>query len=185
MKRLFSLIIILAFLISCGNPIGDLNNNNDGINIVITVDPSETYEVRMGSKVIKTTASTMTNDWTNYIGGKKVLKPDGRTDLGWYYKEGTGDYYEPSFSTIKPRANFMGVLIVSNINRGVAYLSGIYYNNKLLEGHSQYMLIYIQADGQERGYYGGGANISQIPDSSTVWTHYQSPVDPLGILKNY
>ena len=69
---------------------------------------------------------------------------------------------------------------------GETYLMGMYYNNKILgAGFSQYMLIYIQADGQERGYYGGGADKNKKPDSSTVWTHYTFPVDPLGRLTEY
>ena len=152
---------------------------------VIVIDKDKTYTVRLGSMVINIKPSDMTNAWKDYIGGKKVLKPDGKTDLGWYFDKGTGNYHEPFFSTTKPRADFIGTAIMSN--HGEAYLMGIYYNNKILgEGFSQYMLIYIQADGQERGYYGGGSDKNKKPDYSTVWTHYKASmgVDPLGILSD-
>ena len=182
--KFFTLIIAIIISISCGNEITPPENDNDNkIGKVIVVDADKTYTVRIGSIITNIKPSDMTNAWKNYIGGKKVLKPDGKTDLGWYFDKETGNYHEPTFSTSSPRANLVGVVIMSN--HGEAYLMGMYYNNKILgEGFSQYMLIYIQADGQERGYYGGGSDKNKKPDYSTVWTHYAFPVDPLGILED-
>ena len=178
--KFFTLIAVIIASISCGNEITP-PENDDGK--VIVIDKNKTYTVRMGSIVTNIKPSDMTNAWISYIGGKKVLKPDGKTDAGWRFKEKTGDYYEPTFHATNPRANLVGVAIMSN--HGEAYLMGMYYNNKILgEGFSQYMLIYIQADGQERGYYGGGSDKNKKPDYSTVWTHYKASmgVDPLGII---
>ena len=178
--KFFALIFAIIISISCGNEITPPENDNES-GTVIVIDKDKTYTVRLGSMVINIKPSDMTNAWKDYIGGKKVLKPDEKTDAGWYFKEGTGDYWEDTYSKTSPRADFIGTAIMSN--HGEAYLMGIYYNNKILgEGFSQYMLIYIQADGQERGYYGGGSDKNKKPDYSTVWTHYTGSVDPLGIL---
>ena len=181
--KFFTLIIAIIISISCGNEITPPENDNDNkFGKVIVVDADKTYTVRIGSIITNIKPSDMTNAWKNYIGGKKVLKPD-KTDAGWYFDKETGNYHEPTFSTSSPRANLVGAVIMSN--HGEAYLMGMYYNNKILgAGFSQYMLIYIQADGQERGYYGGGSDKNKKPDYSTVWTHYQASlgVDPLGIL---
>lgn len=181
--KFFALIFAIIISISCGNEITPPENDNES-GTVIVIDKDKTYTVRLGSMVINIKPSDMTNAWKDYIGGKKVLKPDGKTDLGWYFDKETGNYHEPPYYSTNPRADFIGTAIMSN--HGEAYLMGIYYNNKILgEGFSQYMLIYIQADGQERGYYGGGSDKNKKPDYSTVWTHYKASmgVDPLGILK--
>lgn len=177
------LLLISVLIISCGNPMNPPKNDNEKGKVIIT-EANETYKVRMGSIITNIKPSEMTNAWKNYIGGKKVLKPD-KTDAGWYFEKETGDYHEPkTFHATNPRAELVGADIISN--HGEAYLMGMYYNNKILgAGFSQYMLIYIQADGQERGYYGGGADKNKKPDSSTVWTHYTLPVDPLGRLTKY
>lgn len=178
------LLLISVLIISCGNPMNPPKNNNEKGKVIIT-EADKTYKVRMGSIITNIKPLEMTNAWKNYIGGKKVLKPD-KTDAGWYFEKETGDYHEPkTFHATNPRAELVGAGIMSN--HGEAYLMGMYYNNKILgAGFSQYMLIYIQADGQERGYYGGGADKNKKPDYSTIWTHYQASlgVDPLGILAN-
>lgn len=182
--KFFALIFAIIISISCGNEITPPENDNES-GTVIVIDKDKTYTVRLGSIVKEIKPSDMTNAWKDYIGGKKVLKPDGKTDLGWYFDKETGNYHEPPLYSTKPRADFIGTAIMSN--HGEAYLMGIYYNNKILgEGFSQYMLIYIQADGQERGYYGGGSDKNKKPDYSTVWTHYKASmgVDPLGILSD-
>lgn len=181
--KFFALIFAIIISISCGNEITPPENDNE-IGTVIVIDTSKTYTVRLGSIVTNIKPSDMNNAWKYYIGGKKVLKPD-KTDAGWYFDKETGNYHEPPYYSTNPRADFIGTAIMSN--HGEAYLMGIYYNNRILgEGFSQYMLIYIQADGQERGYYGGGSDKNKKPDYSTVWTHYKASmgVDPLGILSD-
>ena len=182
--KFFALIFAIIISISCGNEITPPENYNES-GTVIVIDTSKTYTVRLGSIVTNIKPSDMTNAWKDYIGGKKVLKPDGKTDLGWYFDKETGNYHQPLDYSTNPKADFIGTAIMSN--HGEAYLMGIYYNNKILgAGFSQYMLIYIQADGQERGYYGGGSDRNKNPDYSTVWTHYKtSGLDPLGKLPKY
>lgn len=177
-KRLFYIYIILCFLISCGNRLTDANNNNhDGK--VIVIEANEYYEVIMGSKVEKVKGSDITNAWSNYIRNKEVDYPQSRR-----YFNTSGDYCEDDFSKTKPRAELIGAAIKERDN--ITYLMGIYYNNKILgSGFSQYMLIYIDSKGYERGYYGGGADRNKEPDYSTVWTHYSEAVNPLGKLKSY
>ena len=154
---------------------------------VIVIDTNKTYTVRMGSIVTNIKPSDMTNAWISYIGGKKVLKPDGKTDAGWYFKEGTGNYWEDTYSKTTQRATLVGVAI-KEATDGNTYLMGMYYNHKMVfqSGGSQFMLIYITKDGTEKGYYGGGREQKPLPDSSTKWYPYDSffPTG-LGKLINY
>ena len=174
------LLLISVLIISCGNPMNPPKNDNEKGKVIIT-EQDKTYEVRMGLIEKEIKPSEMTNAWKNYIGGKKIT----HWMYNRYFKEETGDYWEEDYSKNSPRATLVGAAI-KEATDGETYLMGMYYNNKILgAGFSQYMLIYIQADGQERGYYGGGADKNKKPDSSTVWTHYTSPVDPLGKLTNY
>ncbi len=173
-NRLF--YIILYFLISCGNQITNSNNNEDDGKVII-IEANKMYEVRMGSIVTNIKGLDITNEWTNYIGGKKVDYSANR------YFTNSGDYWEEDYCKTKPRAEFVGAAI--KVKNNITYLMGIYYNNKILGvGFSQYMLIYIDSEGFERGYYGGSSDRNKKPDYSTIWTHYKSPVDPLGKLKD-
>lgn len=177
------LLLIAVLIISCGNPMNPPKNDNEKGKVIIT-EADKTYKVRMGSIVTNIKHSDMTNTWKNYIGGKKVLKPDGKTDCGWSFKKETGDYWENTYKQGKEmRAKCYGATICSN--NDTLYLMGVYYNYDTKGMPNNWMLIYIQSDGQERGYYGGGKDENKKPDSSTVWTHYTSPVDPLGRLTEY
>ena len=171
------LLLISALIISCGNPMNPPKNNNEKGKVIIT-EANETYKVRMGSIEKEIKPSEMTNEWINYIGGKKVNHFFNR-----YFEKGTGNYREDDFSKTKPRAKCYGATICSN--NDTLYLMGVYYNYDTKGMPNNWMLIYIQSDGQERGYYGGGKDENKKPDSSTVWTHYKSPVDPLGRLTEY
>lgn len=176
------LLLISVLIISCGNPMNPPKNDNEKGKVIIT-EANEPYEVRMGSIITNIKPSDTTNSWKNYIGGKKVLKPDGKTDAGWYFKEGTGDYWENTYKQGKEmRAKCYGATICSN--NDTLYLMGVYYNYYTSGMPNNWMLIYITADGTEKGYYGGGKDENKKPDSSTVWTHYTSP-DPLGRLTKY
>ena len=177
--KFFALIFAIIISISCGNEITPPENDNES-GTVIVIDKDKTYTVRLGSIVTNIKPSDMTNAWKYYIGGKKLS-----TGNNWRFEKDTGNYWEDSYSKTSQRATLVGAAIKKGTD-GETYLMGIYYNNKILgEGFSQYMLIYIQADGQERGYYGGGSDKNKKPDYSTVWTHYKASmgVDPLGILK--
>ena len=171
------LLLISVLIISCGNPMNPPKNDNEKGKVIIT-DADKTYEVRMGSIEKEIKPSEMTNEWINYIGGKKVNHFFNR-----YFEKGTGNYREDDFSKTKPRAKCYGATICSN--NDTLYLMGVYYNYDTKGMPNNWMLIYIQSDGQERGYYGGGKDENKKPDSSTVWTHYKSPVDPLGRLTEY
>lgn len=170
------LLLIAVLIISCGNPMNPPKNDNK-IGKVIITDANKTYKVRMGSIVTNIKPSDTTNTWKNYIGGKKVNHFFNR-----YFEKGTGNYREDDFSKDKPRAKCYGATICSN--NDTLYLMGVYYNYDTKGMPNNWMLIYIQFDGQERGYYGGGKDENKKPDSSTVWTHYTSP-DPLGRLTKY
>ncbi|WP_288625129.1 hypothetical protein [uncultured Brachyspira sp.] len=172
------LLLISVLIISCGNPMNPPKNDNK-IGKVIITDANKTYEVRMGSIVTNIKPSEMTNEWISYIGGKKV----NHFFFNRYFEKGTGNYREDDFSKDKPRAKCYGATICSN--NDTLYLMGVYYNYDTKGMPNNWMLIYIQSNGQERGYYGGGTNENKKPDSSTVWTHYKSPVDPLGRLTEY
>lgn len=177
------LLLISVLIISCGNPMNPPKNDNEKGKVIIT-EADKTYKVRMGSTITNIKPSEMTNAWKNYIGGKKVLKPDGKTDWGWSFKKETGDYWENTYKQGKEmRAKCYGATIYSN--NDTLYLMGVYYNYDTKGMPNNWMLIYIQFDGQERGYYGGGKDENKKPDSSTVWTHYTFPVDPLGRLTEY
>lgn len=171
------LLLISVLIISCGNPMNPPKNDNEKGKVIIT-DADKTYEVRMGSIEKEIKPSEMTNEWINYIGGKKVNHFFNR-----YFEKGTGNYREDDFSKDKPRAKCYGATIYSN--NDTLYLMGVYYNYDTKVMPNNWMLIYIQSDGQERGYYGGGKDENKKPDSSTVWTHYTYPVDPLGRLTEY
>lgn len=171
------LLLISVLIISCGNPMNPPKNDNKIVKVIIT-DANKTYKVRMGSIVTNIKPSEMTNEWISYIGGKKVNHFFNR-----YFEKGTGNYREDDFSKDKPRAKCYGATICSN--NDTLYLMGVYYNYDTKGMPNNWMLIYIQSDGQERGYYGGGKDENKKPDSSTVWTHYTSPVDPLGRLTKY
>lgn len=172
------LLLILVLIISCGNPMNPPKNDNEKGKVIIT-EADKTYEVRMGSNVTNIKPSEMTNAWKDYIGGKKV----SHWMYNRYFEKGTGNYREDDFSKDKPRAKCYGASIRSN--NDTLYLMGVYYNYDTKGMPNNWMLIYIQSDGQERGYYGGGKDENKKPDSSTVWTHYTSPVDPLGRLTKY
>lgn len=177
------LLLISVLIISCGNPMNPPKNDNEKGKVIIT-EANETYTVRMGTIVTNIKPSEMTNAWKNYIGGKKVLNPTYNSYFGWYFEDGTGDYWEASYKQGKyPRAKCYGATICSN--NDTLYLMGVYYNYYTKGMPNNWMLIYITADGRERGYYGGGSNENIKPDNSTEWTHYKSPVDPLGKLTNY
>lgn len=172
------LLLIAVLIISCGNPMNPPKNDNEKGKVIIT-EADKTYKVRMGSIVTNIKHSDMTNTWKNYIGGKKV----SHWMYNRYFEKGTGNYREDDFSKTKPRAKCYGATICSN--NDTLYLMGVYYNYDTKGMPNNWMLIYIQSNGQERGYYGGGTNENKKPDSSTVWTHYKSPVDPLGRLTEY
>lgn len=180
MKKL--LIIALYFLISCGQSATEPNNNQNNESSgsrLINIEPEKTYEVIIGSKVINTKGMDITNNWISYIGGKKLDSSYNR-----YFTNTTGDYWEEDYSTAQARAELFGVGIKKENN--IQYLMGIYYNNKILgAGFSQYMLIYIDSNGNERGYFGGGADKNKKPDTSTIWTHYSGYLNPLGKLLDY
>lgn len=171
------LLLISVLIISCGNPMNPPKNDNEKGKVIIT-DADKTYKVRMGSIVTNIKPSEMTNEWISYIGGKKLNHFFNR-----YFEKGTGNYREDDFSKDKPRAKCYGATIYSN--NDTLYLMGVYYNYDTKGMPNNWMLIYIQSDGQERGYYGGGKDENKKPDSSTVWTHYTFPVDPLGRLTEY
>ena len=172
------LLLISVLIISCGNPMNPPKNDNKKGKVIIT-EADKTYKVRMGSIEKEIKPSEMTNAWKNYIGGKKV----SHWMYNRYFEKGTGNYREDDFSKDKPRAKCYGATIYSN--NYTLYLMGVYYNYDTKGMPNNWMLIYIQSDGQERGYYGGGKDENKKPDSSTVWTHYTSPVDPLGRLTKY
>lgn len=172
------LLLISVLIISCGNPMNPPKNDNK-IGKVIITDANKTYKVRMGSIEKEIKPSEMTNAWKNYIGGKKV----SHWMYNRYFEKGTGNYREDDFSKDKPRAKCYGATICSN--NYTLYLMGVYYNYDTKGMPNNWMLIYIQSDGQERGYYGGGSNENIKPDNSTEWTHYTSSVDPLGRLTEY
>ena len=120
------LLLISVLIISCGNPMNPPKNNNEKGKVIIT-EADKTYEVRMGSIVTNIKPSDTTNTWKNYIGGKKVLKPDGKTDWGWSFKKETGDYWENTYKQGKEmRAKCYGATICSN--NDTLYLMGVYYN---------------------------------------------------------
>ena len=139
------------------------------------LDTNATYKVRMGSIEKEIKPSEMTSEWISYIGGKKVLKPDGKTDAGWRFREGTGDYWEDTYSKTTQRATLVGAAI-KEATDGETYLMGMYYNHKMVftTGGAQFMLIYITEDGTEKGYYGGGREPQPLPDYSTKWHPYDS-----------
>lgn len=171
------LLLISVLIISCGNPMNPPKNDNEKGKVIIT-EADKTYKVRMGSIITNIKPSDTTNSWKNYIGGKKV----SHWMYNRYFEKGTGNYREDDFSKDKPRAKCYGATIYSN--NDTLYLMGVYYNYDTKGMPNNWMLIYIQSDGQERGYYGGGKDENKKPDSSTVWTHYKSP-DPLGRLTEY
>lgn len=180
------LLLISVLIISCGNPMNPPKNNNEKGKVIIT-DANETYKVRMGSIVTNIKPSEMTNAWKDYIGGKKVLKPDGKTDWGWSFKKETGDYWEEDYSKTSPRATLVGAAI-KEATDGETYIMGMYYNHKMVftTGGAQFMLIYITSDGTEKGYYGGGREPQPLPDYSTEWYPYDSFFPQgLGKLKAY
>ena len=172
------LLLISVLIISCGNPMNPPKNDNEKGKVIIT-DADKTYEVRMGSKVTNIKPSEMTNAWKDYIGGKKVNHFFNR-----YFEKGTGNYREDDFSRTKPRAKCYGASIRSN--NDTLYLMGVYYNYDTKGMPNNWMLIYITADGTEKGYYGGGKDEKKLPDNSTEWHPYDSFFPQgLGKLKAY
>ena len=177
------LLLISVLIISCGNPMNPPKNDNEKGKVIIT-EADKTYKVRMGYIEKEIKPSEMTNEWISYIGGKKVLNPTYNSYFGWYFEDGTGDYWENTYKQGKEmRAKCYGATIFSN--NDTLYLMGVYYNYDTKGMPNNWMLIYITADGRERGYYGGGSNENIKPDNSTEWTHYTSPADPLGRLTEY
>ena len=147
---------------------------DSGDYVVLSLDRYNSYQIRLGSTVRGISPLTMDTEWISYIGGKKVLRPDGKTDAGWYFKEGTGDYWEDTYKQGKEmRAKCYGAAI-GKATDGNIYLMGIYYNYNTSGMPNQWMLIYITEDGTEKGYYGGGKDENKIPDNSTKWYPYDS-----------
>lgn len=178
------LLLISVLIISCGNPMNPPKNDNEKGKVIIT-EADKTYKVRMGYIEKEIKPSEMTNEWISYIGGKKVLKPDGKTDWGWSFKKETGDYWENTYKQGKEmRAKCYGATIFSN--NDTLYLMGVYYNYDTKRMPNNWMLIYITADGTEKGYYGGGKDEKKLPDNSTEWYPYDSFFPQgLGKLKDY
>ena len=174
-KSISLIVFVLIVAISCGEIMTDPKGGIDGGGGTTTpLDENLTYEVRMGSTTINIKPSNMSNAWVSYIGGKKVLKPDGKTDVGWRFKEETGDYWEDTYKQGKEmRAKCYGATIYKATD-GNIYLMGIYYNYNTSGMPNQWMLIYITEDGTEKGYYGGGKDENKIPDNSTKWYPYDS-----------
>lgn len=178
------LLLISVLIISCGNPMNPPKNDNEKGKVIIT-EADKTYKVRMGAIEKEIKPSEMTNEWISYIGGKKVLKPDGKTDWGWSFKKETGDYWENTYKQGKEmRAKCYGATIYSN--NDTLYLMGVYYNYDTKGMPNNWMLIYITDDGTEKGYYGGGKDENKKPDNSTEWHPYDSFfLQGLGKLKDY
>ena len=178
------LLLISVLIISCGNPMNPPKNDNEKGKVIIT-EADKTYKVRMGSIITNIKPSEMTNAWKDYIGGKKVLNPTYNSYFGWYFEDGTGDYWEASYKQGKyPRAKCYGATICSN--NDTLYLMGVYYNYDTKKMPNNWMLIYITDDGTEKGYYGGGKDEKKLPDNSTEWHPYDSFFPQgLGKLKDY
>lgn len=174
------LLLISVLIISCGNPMNPPKNDNEKGKVIIT-EADKTYKVRMGSIITNIKPSEMTNEWKNYIGGKKLS-----TGNNWRFEK-NGDYWEDSYSKTTQRATLVGAAI-KEATDGETYLMGMYYNHKMVftTGGAQFMLIYITSDGTEKGYYGGGREPQPLPDYSTEWHPYDSFFPQgLGKLKDY
>ena len=173
-KSLSLIVFVLIVAISCGELMTE-PKGIDGEQVVIySLNRYNTYQVRMGSTVRGIKPINMSNDWVSYIGGKKVLRPDGKTDWGWSFKKETGDYWENTYKQGKEmRAKCYGATI-GRATDGNIYLMGIYYNYNTSGMPNQWMLIYITEDGTEKGYYGGGKDENKLPDNSTKWYPYDS-----------
>lgn len=172
------LLLISVLIISCGNPMNPPKNDNEKGKVIIT-EADKTYEVRMGSIVTNIKPSDTTNTWKNYIGGKKLS-----TGNNWRFEK-NGDYWENTYKQGKEmRAKCYGATICSN--NDTLYLMGVYYNYYTSGMPNNWMLIYITADGTEKGYYGGGKDEKKLPDNSTEWYPYDSFFPQgLGKLKYY
>ena len=84
-KSLSLIVFVLIVAISCGELMTE-PKGIDGEQVVIhSLNRYNIYQVRVGSTVRGIQPLNMSNDWVSYIGGKKVLKPDGKTDAGWRF----------------------------------------------------------------------------------------------------
>ena len=171
-KSLSLIVLVLIASLSCGSEMVTEPKEN-GDYVILSLDRYNYYhQIRLGSTVKGISPLTMDTEWISYIGGKKVLKPDGKTDVGWRFKEGTGDYWEDTYKQGKEmRAKCYGAAI-GKATDGNIYLMGIYYNYDTKGMPNNWMLIYITEDGTEKGYYGGGKDENKIPDNYTKWYPY-------------
>ena len=172
-KSLSLIVFVLIASLSCSEMVTEPKENGDYV--ILSLDRYNSYQIRLGSTVRGISPLTMDTEWISYIGGKKVLKPDkDKTDAGWRFKEGTGDYWEDTYKQGKEmRAKCYGAAI-GKATDGNIYLMGIYYNYFTSGMPNQWMLIYITTDGTEKGYFGGGKDENKIPDNSTKWYPYDS-----------
>ena len=181
MKRLFSLIIILAFLISCGNSLTDFNNKKDNQLKIITEGTKLVNYGLKSSFVNITNNSELESLWKGMTTNKNIYSsssstfPSGRFDAN-------ADYYEDKWEAgKKARAVFKKCYVYMFENK--AYLSAVYWDNKTGVGmRIRYRLLIINDKGEEHAWYGGGGDINILPNENTEWVKYDFL---FGYLKDY
>lgn len=166
--KLFFLIAMLSFAISCSNPATKPN--------LITENTSKVYGYKTVYYGNKTLTDNITQDkietlWKEMIKNKEVYNTSSYSSVTGNFKS-DANYYENKWNSGNtPRTEFRKCTLMKYNDK--EYIAAIYWDNQTGVGmQERYRLIVIDENGTEHAWYGGGGNSDILPDDNTKWTKY-------------
>ena len=180
MKRLFSLIIILTLLISCGKQANQSTSPDNNNELKIITEGQQTVNYGSKSSLADVSDKAKLNElWKTMVGSQTVYySADYSTESGKFDAE--ANYYDIT-NAQHIRTKFINCAVYS-YNKKI-YLAGVYWDNNTGTGMEiRYRLIIVDEKGIEQAWYGGGGDENVLPNENTTWTKYNST---FGYLKNY
>ena len=180
MKRLFSLIIILTLLISCGKQANQSTSPDNNNELKIITEGQQTVNYGSKSSLADVSDKAKLNElWKTMVGSQTVYySADYSTESGKFDAE--ANYYDIT-NAQHIRTKFINCAVYS-YNKKI-YLAGVYWDNNTGTGMEiRYRLIIVDEKGAEQAWYGGVGDENVLPNENTTWTKYNST---FGYLKNY
>ena len=180
MKRLFSLIIILTLLISCGKQANQSTSPDNNNELKIITEGQQTVNYGSKSSLADVSDKAKLNElWKTMVGSQTVYySADYSTESGKFDAE--ANYYDIT-NAQHIRTKFINCAVYSYNEK--IYLAGVYWDNNTGTGMEiRYRLIIVDEKGAEQAWYGGVGDENVLPNENTTWTKYNST---FGYLKNY
>ena len=170
MKRLFSLIIILTLLISCGKQANQSTSPDNNNELKIITEGQQTVNYGSKSSLADVSDKAKLNElWKTMVGSQTVYySADYSTESGKFDAE--ANYYDIT-NAQHIRTKFINCAVYS-YNKKI-YLAGVYWDNNTGTGMEiRYRLIIVDEKGAEQAWYGGVGDENVLPNENTTWTKY-------------